>query len=91
MNKKSATQTIGFESELSESMAGTRINKEKGVIEGVLILTGDKVSKNKTMYLNKAIITRANAFRKKGEKPKSWKATLEAGLESLMERAKYKK
>ncbi len=55
MNKKNASQTIGFESELSESMGGTRINKEKGVIEGVLILTGDKVSKNKTMYTRKVL------------------------------------
>jgi hypothetical protein len=41
--------------ELSEAMAATTINKETGVIEGVLILTGDKVSKNKTMYGKKVL------------------------------------
>lgn len=46
---------IDFDTELSEAMATTKINKEKGVIEGVLILTGDKISKNKTMYSRKVL------------------------------------
>jgi hypothetical protein len=41
--------------ELSEAMAATTIDKERGVIEGVLILTGEKVSKNKTLYGKKIL------------------------------------
>src|SRR5258706_10416993 len=41
--------------ELSEAMAGSTIDKQKGIIEGVLLLTGDKVSKNKTMYSRKVL------------------------------------
>jgi cation transport regulator ChaB len=41
--------------ELTEAMAGTRIDKDKGIIEGVLLLTGDKVSKNKTLYTKKVL------------------------------------
>jgi len=46
---------IDFETELSEAMAVTKIIKDKGVIEGVLLLTGDKISKNKTMYTRKVL------------------------------------
>ncbi len=53
MSKKN--QQIIMSSELSEAMATTTVNKEKGVIEGVLILTGDKISKNKTMYGRKVL------------------------------------
>jgi hypothetical protein len=55
MRKSNAAVAIGFESELSEALAATKINRETGVIEGVLILTGDKVSKNKTMYSKKVL------------------------------------
>lgn len=53
MNKKN--QSIDSTLDLSEAMAQTTINKEQGVIEGVLILTGDKVSKNKTLYGKKVL------------------------------------
>jgi len=41
--------------ELSEAMAGTQIKKDAGIIESVLLLTGDKVSKNKTLYSKKVL------------------------------------
>lgn len=53
MSKKN--QAIGLDTELSEAMAGTQIRKETGVIEGVLLLTGDKTSKNKTRYSRKVL------------------------------------
>lgn len=48
-------QQINFTSDLSEAMAGTRLDRERGVIEGVVLLTGEKVSKNKTFYTSKAL------------------------------------
>lgn len=51
---KKASQVI-CEVDLSEAMAKARINKEQGVIEGVLILTGEKVSKNKTLYTKRVL------------------------------------
>lgn len=53
MSKKN--KAIDVETELSEAMAGTHIVKETGIIEGVLLLTGEKVSKNKTMYSRKIL------------------------------------
>lgn len=52
---KPANKTIDVTFDLSEAMATTKIDKDKGVIEGVLILTGDKVSRNKTFYTKKAL------------------------------------
>ena len=46
-------EEIGIE--LSEAMAGTQIRKDVGIIEGVLLLTADKVSKNKTQYTKKIL------------------------------------
>jgi hypothetical protein len=53
MSKKN--QQIDSTLDLSEAMATTKIDKERGVIEGVLLLTGDKVSRNKTHYGKKAL------------------------------------
>lgn len=44
-----------FSSDLTEAMQTAHVSREKGVIEGVVILTGDKVSKNKTLYTKKAL------------------------------------
>ncbi len=55
MSKKNAAHSIAFETELGEAMNGSRIQKDTGVIEGVLLLTGDKVSKNKTKYTQKIL------------------------------------
>jgi len=46
---------IDFTSDLSEAVSAATINKEAGVIEGVVILTGEKVSRNKTYYTKKAL------------------------------------
>lgn len=59
---KNKTVSLGYESELSEAMATTTINREKGIIEGVLILTGDKVSKNKTLYTKKVMKEAADRY-----------------------------
>lgn len=53
MSKKN--HPFDLEMELSEAMSGTKINKELGIIEGVLMLTADKVSKNKTQYTRKIL------------------------------------
>lgn len=45
----------GIGMELSESMLDSKIKKDAGLIEGVLLLTGDKISKNKTMYSRKVL------------------------------------
>lgn len=41
--------------ELSEAISGAHIDKEKGIISGVVILTGQKESHNKTFYTPKAL------------------------------------
>ncbi len=48
-------QPFGFDVELAEAMAGTQIKKDLGIVEGVLLLTADKVSKNKTQYTKKIL------------------------------------
>ncbi len=55
LKKKLNAMELSAEMELSEAMAGTHIIKETGVIEGVLLLTGDKISKNKTLYPRKVL------------------------------------
>lgn len=55
MAKKNTNVSIQLTEELSEAMVSSHINKEKGIIEGVLILTGDKISKNKTLYTRKVL------------------------------------
>lgn len=55
MKRRNDSQEITTDVELSEAMASTKIDKERGVIEGVLILTGDKISKNKTMYSRRVL------------------------------------
>lgn len=53
--KKSGIRDIDFTSDLSEAIGAADVNTESGVIGGVVILTGNKVSKNKTLYTDKAI------------------------------------
>lgn len=55
MKRKTDGHDFDLAVDLSEAMSATRIDKERGVIEGVLILTGDKVSRNKTLYTKKAL------------------------------------
>jgi hypothetical protein len=60
--RKNDSQEINAEMELSEAMAGTKVNRDTGIIEGVLLLTGDKVSKNKTMYSRKVLQEAVNRY-----------------------------
>ena len=55
MSKKNGNRQIDQEVDLAEAMTQARINKETGVIEGVLLLTGGKISKNKTLYTPKVL------------------------------------
>lgn len=77
MKKNQAIDTL---LDLSEAMGSTKINKEQGVIEGVLLLTGDKVSKNKTLYGKKVLAEAVSRYEgakmfldhpKEGEKVRS--------------------
>lgn len=52
---KKTNRSIGCDVDLSEAMSASKIDKEKGIIEGVLILTGEKVSKNKTLYTKRVL------------------------------------
>lgn len=55
MSKKQTNHSFGIDVDLSEAMAGSTIDKDAGIIRNVLILTGDKVSKNKTLYTKKVL------------------------------------
>lgn len=55
MSKKNAFISFEFASDLEEAARTAVVNKEKGVIEGVVILTGEKVSRNKTFYTKNAL------------------------------------
>jgi hypothetical protein len=52
---KPKNHSIDSTIELAEAMSSTKIDRERGVIEGVLILTGEKVSRNKTLYTKKVL------------------------------------
>ncbi|QOR55519.1 MAG: hypothetical protein UMS36scaffold28_9 [Phage 59_13] len=52
---KPKNHAIELETNLSEAMGAASVDKEAGVIKNVLILTGDKVSKNKTLYTKKVL------------------------------------
>lgn len=54
--RKNGKYDILYTTELNEALSfGSNIQKESGIIGGVVILTGDKVSKNKTLYTKKAL------------------------------------
>lgn len=55
MSKKNGFVDFEFTSDLEEATKTVSINKEKGIVEGVVILTGEKVSKNKTFYTKQAL------------------------------------
>jgi len=62
MHKKNGTTPIEFTSDLSEAMLSAKVDREQGVIEGVVILTGEKVSRNKTFYTKKALQEAVNRY-----------------------------
>lgn len=62
MSKKNGYVSFEFASDLEEAVRGSTVNKEKGVIEGVVILTGEKVSRNKTFYTKTALQEAVNRY-----------------------------
>ena len=53
--KRSKYRSYEFTSDLNESVGLATVNKDEGIVNGVVILTGEKVSKNKTFYTKKAL------------------------------------
>lgn len=53
--KKNGFRNFDYVSDLLEAVGGTTVDKEQGIIKGVVILTGEKVSRNKTLYTKKAL------------------------------------
>lgn len=53
--KKNGSRNFEYQQDLMEAVTSAVVNKEKGVIEGVVLLTGEKISKNKTFYTKKAL------------------------------------
>lgn len=62
MSKKNGFVNFEFTSDLEEATRTIVVNKEKGVIEGVVILTGEKVSRNKTFYTKQALQEAATRY-----------------------------
>jgi len=55
MSKKNGFRDVSLDFDLHEAMSGIKINKEAGVIQDVVLLTGEKVTKNKTRYTSEAL------------------------------------
>lgn len=53
--KKNRFRSINYIQDLSEAMPFASISSDKSVIENVVLLTGEKVSRNKTFYTKKAL------------------------------------
>lgn len=53
--KKNGVRNFNLEVDLSEAMGSAQVFKDRGLIEGVVILTGEKVSRNKTFYTSSAM------------------------------------
>lgn len=53
--RKNGARNFEFQQDLLEAVNTAVVNKEQGIIEGVVLLTGEKVSKNKTFYTKKAL------------------------------------
>ena len=53
--KKNKYRAYDFVSDLNEAVGEAVVNKDSGIIAGVVLLTGEKVSKNKTFYTKKAL------------------------------------
>lgn len=52
---KKTYQDVVIEADLSEAMAEARIDKEKGMLHNVVLLTGEQKTKNNTFYTKKAL------------------------------------
>lgn len=55
MKKKNTSADLSESSSLQEAMAGSKIDEAAGIIKDVVLMTADKVSKNKTKYTRKAL------------------------------------
>jgi len=53
--KRNSYRKFEFESGLEESVGPATIQEDSGVVGGVVLLTGEKVSRNKTFYTKKAL------------------------------------
>jgi len=53
--RKNGFRDFEFSADLNESVGLATVKKNEGIVEGVVILTGEKVSKNKTYYTKKAL------------------------------------
>jgi len=52
---KNRSRNFEYQSDLLEAVSSAVVNQELGIIEGVVLLTGEKISKNKTYYTKKAL------------------------------------
>jgi hypothetical protein len=52
---KQVTKDFQYETDLSEAIVGVTIEQEAGVIRNVVLLTGEKISRNKTFYTKKVM------------------------------------
>jgi len=59
---KNRARNFEYQQDLMEAVTTATVNKEMGVIEGVVLLTGDKISKNKTFYTKKALSEAAGRY-----------------------------
>jgi|WetSurMetagenome_2_1015567.scaffolds.fasta_scaffold48802_3 hypothetical protein len=53
--KKNGTRSFEFQQDLLEAVGTATVDREQGIINGVVLLTGEKISKNKTFYTKKAL------------------------------------
>lgn len=53
--KKNVTRSFEFQQDLLEAVMTATVDKDQGIISGVVLLTGEKISKNKTFYTKKAL------------------------------------
>lgn len=60
--RKNGMRDIEHSLDITEAIGNATVNMEKGVIENVLILTGGKVSRNKTLYTPKAMSEAVNRY-----------------------------
>ena len=56
MKKNIKIREVGFEVDLTEAMASVQIDKEHGVLKEVVLLTGERATKNNTFYTKKALV-----------------------------------
>lgn len=53
---------VGCEVDLAEAMANVREDRENGILSGVVLLTGEKKTKNNTFYTKKALVEASTRY-----------------------------